>query len=53
MVEGSNPSVKRDPKHGLDLLEEAMAHGSIEALEFRTYHEVRFANDPDMGRLVR
>lgn len=43
-MEGSSEKIKKNEKKGINWIKDAIKNGHMEALEYKTYHEIRFDN---------
>lgn len=46
LIEGTNPKVTKNEVKGLNWLKDAMYKGDINALEYKTYWDIRFDRAP-------
>jgi TPR repeat protein len=53
-IEGSFPeNVPRNEKKGISWIKEAVNHGHIPALEFKTYYDIRFEKHPSIEKILK
>ena len=52
MVEGSNPKIQHNWNKGLNWLKEAAKAGHLGAIEYKTYHDIRFDRKPNIEKLM-
>ena len=53
-IEGSVPeNVPRNEKKGISWIKEAVNHGHIPALEFKTYYDIRFEKHPSIDKIIK
>ena len=51
-IEGTFPeAVPRNEKKGLNWIKEAVKNGHLPAIEFKTYHEIRFDKQPNIKKI--
>jgi TPR repeat protein len=53
MVEGSSPKVPLQETKGVNWIREAAKRGSIDALEYKTYWEIRFDKAPNLNTITK
>ena len=46
MIEGGSSKITKNEAKGLNLIKEAAKTGNIDALEYKTYHDIRFDERP-------
>lgn len=42
LTDGSSEKIKKNEKKGINWIKEAVKNGHLGALEYKTYHEIRF-----------
>ena len=52
MIEGSSETVPFNEKKGLNWIKEAVSQGNMAALEYKTYHDIRFDSNPKLGKIM-
>jgi len=52
MVEGSSPKIPQNENKGFNWIKEASKAGHLGALEFKTYHDIRFNKKPDIEKIT-
>lgn len=52
LLEGSSSIVPKNEKKGLSWIKEAIKLGSIDALEYKTYWDIRFDKQPKMKKIL-
>ena len=52
LLEGSSDKIKKNDKKGLSWIKEAIKLGSNEALEYKTYYDIRFDKQPKMKKIL-
>jgi TPR repeat protein len=52
MIEGTSSKVPKNENKGLNWLKDSLKLGNIEALEYKTYWEIRFDRAPQLDRIV-
>ena len=52
-LEGTSDKVKRNDKKGTNWIKEAIKNGHMEALEFKTYYDIRFDKQPNMKKILK
>jgi TPR repeat protein len=52
MIEGSSSKVKQNENKGLNWLKEAAKAGHIGAIEYKTYHDIRFDRKPNVEKIT-
>ena len=46
MIEGGNPRIAKNETRGLNLVKDAAKAGNIDAVEYKTYYDIRFEARP-------
>ncbi len=52
MVEGSSDKVQHNENKGINWIKEASKQGSFEALEYKTYWDIRFDKAPNLQKIT-
>lgn len=52
MIEGSSDKVPKNENKGLNWLKDAIKMGNIDALEYKTYWDIRFDRTPKLDKIV-
>ena len=52
MIEGSNDKVPFNETKGLNWIKDAIKKGSIQALECKTYWDIRFNKEPKLDKIT-
>ena len=52
MIEGSSDKVPFNEKKGLNWIKEAVTAGNMSALEYKTYHDIRFDSNPKLNKIT-
>lgn len=53
LIEGSSDKVKKNEVKGINWLKEAIKNNHMLALEYKTYHEIRFDNQPKLNKILK
>lgn len=53
LMEGSSEKIKKNEKKGINWIKDAIKNGHMEALEYKTYHEIRFDNQPKLNKILK
>lgn len=53
LLEGSSDKIKKNEKKGLNWIKDAIKAGSMEALEYKTYYDIRFDKQPNMKKILK
>jgi hypothetical protein len=53
MIEGSSPKVAINESKGLNLIKDSAKAGNIDALEYKTYHDIRFDARPQLDKILK
>lgn len=53
LIDGSSEKVKKNEKKGLNWIKDAIKNGHVEALEYKTYHEIRFDSQPKLNKILK
>jgi TPR repeat protein len=53
LIEGSSEKVKKNEVKGINWLKEAIKNGHMLSLEYKTYHEIRFDNQPKLNKILK
>ena len=51
-MEGTNEKVKKNEKKGINWIKEAIKGDHIQALEYKTYYDIRFDRQPQMKKII-
>jgi len=52
MVEGTSPKVSQNENKGLNWLKEASKAGHMGAIEYKTFHDIRFDRKPNLEKIT-
>ena len=52
LIEGTSDKIAKNEKKGYNWVKEASKNNHLGALEYRTYHEIRFDKQPNMKKLL-
>ena len=52
LLEGTNDNIKKNEKKGVNWIKEAIANGHLDALEFKTYYDIRYDKQPKMKKII-
>lgn len=52
MIEGTSQGVPKNENKGLNWLKDALKLGNLDALEYKTYWDIRFDRAPQLDRIV-
>lgn len=52
LIEGTSPKVSKNETKGLNWLKDALKKGDINALEYKTYWDIRFDKAPKLEEIV-
>jgi len=52
-MEGSSEKIKKNEKKGVNWIKEAIKNGHMLALEYKTYYEIRFDNQPKLNKILK
>ena len=52
MIEGTNEKVPKNENKGLNWLKDSLKLGNIDALEYKTYWDIRFDRAPKLDKIV-
>ncbi len=53
LLEGSSDKIKRNDAKGMNWVKEAVANGHIDALEFKTFFDIRFDTQPKVSKIFK
>lgn len=53
LMDGNNDKIKKNEKKGVNWIKEAIKNGHIGALEYKTYHEIRFDKQPKLNKILK
>jgi hypothetical protein len=52
MCEGTDPRVQHNESKGVNWLKEAIKADHFGAIEYKTYHDIRFDRKPDLDKIT-
>ena len=52
MIEGLSDKVEHNENKGVNWIKEAAKKGSIDALEYKTYRDIRFERSPNIQKIM-
>ena len=52
LIEGSNPEIAKNDTKGINWVKTAAKNGHIISLEYKTYHDIRFARHPNVDKIM-
>lgn len=53
LIDGVSDKFKKNEKKGMNWIKEAIKNGHIDALEYKTYHEIRFDKQPKLNKILK
>ena len=53
LIEGTNPDVPKNDTKGLNWIKTAAKNGHVPSLEYKTYHDIRFARHPNLTKIMQ
>ncbi len=53
LLEGSSDKIKKNEKKGINWIKEAIKNNHLEALEYKTYFDIRFDKQPNMKKILK
>jgi hypothetical protein len=53
LMDGSSDKIKKNETKGINWIKEAIKNGHIGALEYKTYHEIRFDKQPKLNKILK
>lgn len=53
LTDGSSEKIKKNEKKGINWIKEAVKNGHLGALEYKTYHEIRFDKQPKLTKILK
>jgi TPR repeat protein len=53
LLEGSSDKIKRNDKKAINWIKEAINNGNLDALEYKTYYDIRYDKQPKMKKLFK
>ena len=52
LLEGTSDKIKKNQKKGANWIKEAITNKNLDALEFKTYYDIRFDKQPNMKKII-
>lgn len=52
LLEGTSEKIKKNEKKGINWIKDAITNGSLLALEYKTYYDIRYDKQPKMKKII-